>query len=78
MHTMQEDRVALKAQDSANEGCGPLERRGELGSVTLRVRRAPDARERLRRVFSLILAAALRAESDGAREEVVEDPRDHC
>lgn len=77
-HTLEEDRVALKAQDSANKGCVPLRRSGEVSSVTIRVRPAPDAQERLRRVFSLILAAALRAESGGTREEVVDDPMDLC
>ena len=56
----------MKARDEANKKGGTQARSDELGTVTLRVKPAPDAQERLRRVFALILAAAMRAESQGS------------
>ncbi len=66
----------MKARDEANKKGGTQARSDELGTVTLRVKPAPDAQERLRRVFALILAAAMRAESQAPQGEDANHPMD--
>ena len=59
----------MKARDDANKISAPQARSDELGTVTLVFKPGPDAQERLRRVFTLILAAAMRAESQAPQGE---------
>ena len=75
-----EERVGrtLKTRDKANKRRATQARSDELGTITLRVRPAPDAQERLRRVFALILAAAMRAEYQAPQRKDADpgEPRD--
>ena len=69
MGNNERERTAVKARDEANKKNATQARSDELGTVTLRVKPAPDAQERLRRVFTLILAAAMRAENQAPHGE---------
>ena len=75
---MTKERVGrmLKTRDKANKRRATQARSDELGTVTLRVRPAPDAQKRLHRVFALILAAAMRMESQAQQGEDVGEPTD--
>ena len=66
----------MKARNKANRKRATQARSDELGTSTLRFRPAPDVQERLRRVFALILAAAMRAESQAPHREDANDPMD--
>ena len=66
----------MQARDEANKKSATQARSDELGTVTLVFKPGPDAQERLRRVFTLILAAALRAKSQVPQAEGADDPVD--
>ena len=59
----------MQARDEANKKSATQARSDELGRVTFVFKPGPDAQERLRRVFTLILAAAMRAESQAPHGE---------
>ena len=63
----------MQARDEANKKSATQARSDELGTVRIHSKPAPDAQERLRRVFTLILAAALRAESQTPQGEDADD-----
>ena len=59
----------MKAPNKANKKGAPPARSDELGTVTLVFKPGPDAQEQLRRVFTLVLAAAMRVESQAPHGE---------
>ena len=63
----------MQTRDEANKKGATQARSDELGTVTLVFKPGPGAQERLRRVFTLILAAALRAESQAPKGEDADD-----
>ena len=66
----------MKARDEANKKSATQARSDEMGAVTLVSKPGHDAQERLRRVFTLILAAAMRAEAQAPHGEDADDPMD--
>ena len=66
----------LTTRDKANKKRATQARSDELGTVTLVFKPGPDAQERLHRVYALILAAALRAESHTPEGEDADNPTD--